>query len=33
MTGVLLVWDLKRPERFLYLLTRPNTTSWLVKGG
>ena len=33
LTGVLLVWDLKRPERFLYLLTRPNTTSWLVKGG
>jgi Fe-S-cluster-containing dehydrogenase component/formate-dependent nitrite reductase membrane component NrfD len=33
VTGVLLVWDLKRPERFLYLLTRPNTSSWLVKGG
>ncbi len=32
-TGVLLVWDLKRPERFYYLLTRPNTDSWLVKGG
>jgi formate-dependent nitrite reductase membrane component NrfD len=33
MTGGLLVWDLRRPERFLLLLTRPNTTSWLVKGG
>jgi Fe-S-cluster-containing dehydrogenase component/formate-dependent nitrite reductase membrane component NrfD len=33
VTGVLLVWDLKRPERFYYLLTRPNTSSWLVKGG
>jgi Fe-S-cluster-containing dehydrogenase component/Ni/Fe-hydrogenase subunit HybB-like protein len=32
-TGVLLVWDLKRPERFYYLFTRPNTGSWLVLGG
>jgi Fe-S-cluster-containing dehydrogenase component/formate-dependent nitrite reductase membrane component NrfD len=32
-TGVLLVWDLKRPERFYYLLTKGNRTSWLVKGG
>jgi formate-dependent nitrite reductase membrane component NrfD len=32
-TGALLVWDLKRPERFLYLLTKANRTSWLVKGG
>jgi len=32
MTGVLLVWDLKRPERFLYLLTKGNSTSWLVRG-
>lgn len=32
-TGVLLVWDLKRPERFLYLFLRPNPTSWLVWGG
>ena len=30
---MLLVWDLKRPERFYYLLTRPQPTSWLVKGG
>ncbi|MGI8577737.1 MAG: 4Fe-4S dicluster domain-containing protein [Nocardioidaceae bacterium] len=33
ITGVLLVWDLKRPERFYYLLTKPNLDSWLVKGG
>jgi formate-dependent nitrite reductase membrane component NrfD len=33
VTGVLLVWDLKRPERFYFLLSRPNTSSWLVKGG
>jgi Fe-S-cluster-containing dehydrogenase component/formate-dependent nitrite reductase membrane component NrfD len=32
-TGALLVWDLKRPERFLYLFLRPNRTSWLVWGG
>jgi Fe-S-cluster-containing dehydrogenase component/formate-dependent nitrite reductase membrane component NrfD len=32
-TGALLVGDLKRPERFYYLLTRPNPGSWLVKGG
>jgi len=31
-TGVLLVWDLKRPERFLYIFTKPNPTSWLVWG-
>jgi len=32
-TLVLLVADLKRPERFLLMLLRPNWTSWLVKGG
>jgi Fe-S-cluster-containing dehydrogenase component len=31
-TTVLLVADLKRPQRFLSLLLRPNTKSWLVKG-
>ena len=31
-TGVLLVGDLKQPGRFLYLLTRSNWSSWLVKG-
>ncbi len=33
VTGGLLVWDLKRPERFYFLLTKPNLSSWLVKGG
>ncbi|HJM72552.1 MAG TPA: NrfD/PsrC family molybdoenzyme membrane anchor subunit, partial [Acidimicrobiales bacterium] len=32
LTGVLLVADLKQPKRFWYLLTRGNSTSWLVKG-
>ena len=32
LTGVLLVWDLKRPDRFLYLLTKGNPDSWLVRG-
>lgn len=32
LTTVLLVADLKRPERFFYLLTRPNPRSWLVRG-
>lgn len=32
LTGVLLVGDLKQPSRFLYILTRPNWTSWLTKG-
>lgn len=32
VTGVLLVWDLKQPKRFLYLLLKPNPTSWLVWG-
>ncbi len=31
-TGALLVGDLKQPKRFLYLITRGNRTSWLVKG-
>nr|MBA3251886.1 polysulfide reductase NrfD [Geodermatophilaceae bacterium] len=31
-TGVLLVWDLKRPERFYFILTRPNPRSWLFWG-
>lgn len=33
LTTGLLVADLKRPERFYYLLTRGNWRSWLVKGG
>ena len=32
VTAGLLVGDLKRPERFYYLLTRSNRRSWLVKG-
>jgi len=32
VTSALLVADLKRPERFFYILTRPNTKSWLVRG-
>ncbi|MGD9531574.1 4Fe-4S dicluster domain-containing protein [Pseudonocardia sp.] len=31
-TGLLLVTDLKRPERFLYIVTRSNFRSWLVLG-
>ena len=33
LTTALLVLDLKRPERFLYLLFKPNRRSWLVWGG
>jgi len=32
ITGVLLIMDLDRPERFLYVMLRPNWNSWLVKG-
>jgi Fe-S-cluster-containing dehydrogenase component/Ni/Fe-hydrogenase subunit HybB-like protein len=32
-TAVLLVWDLEHPERFFYVLTRPQWRSWLVRGG
>ena len=33
VTAVLLVLDLHKPMRFWYLLAKPNTGSWLVKGG
>lgn len=33
ITSFLLIFDLKRPERFYYLLTKPNLKSWLVWGG
>src|SRR5205085_1231940 len=33
LTTFLLVHDLARPMLFFRLLTRPNTRSWLVKGG
>lgn len=32
-TLALLIFDLKRPERFFYMLTKPNFRSWLVLGG
>ena len=32
LTGVLLVADLKRPDRFHYLLTKGQAGSWLVRG-
>jgi formate-dependent nitrite reductase membrane component NrfD len=32
LTTALLVLDLKRPERFLYILLKPNWESWLVRG-
>ncbi|MEZ5282823.1 MAG: 4Fe-4S dicluster domain-containing protein [Acidimicrobiales bacterium] len=32
VTGVLLIADLKRPERFYFLITKGNSSSWLVKG-
>ena len=32
-TGVLLIMDLDRPDRFLSVLLRPQWKSWLVKGG
>lgn len=31
-TGVLLIWDLKRPERALYIFLKSNFRSWLVLG-
>jgi formate-dependent nitrite reductase membrane component NrfD len=33
ITMFLLIVDLKRPGRFLYILTKPNFRSWLVLGG
>ena len=32
LTAILLIVDLKRPDRFFYLLTKPNFRSWLVIG-
>lgn len=32
VTTALLILDLKRPERFLYILMRPNWSSWLTRG-
>ncbi|MGH7412927.1 MAG: 4Fe-4S dicluster domain-containing protein [Candidatus Rokuibacteriota bacterium] len=33
LTTLLLIFDLKRPGRFLYLIFKPNPRSWLVLGG
>lgn len=32
VTGLLLVWDLRQPGRFLWTLTRPQWRSWLTRG-
>jgi formate-dependent nitrite reductase membrane component NrfD len=32
LTAVLLIADLKRPDRFYYILIKPNPRSWLVWG-
>ena len=32
LTGMLLVKDLDKPKRFVYVLLRPNWSSWLVRG-
>jgi Fe-S-cluster-containing dehydrogenase component/formate-dependent nitrite reductase membrane component NrfD len=32
ITGALLVWDLKRPDRFYYLFIKPQWRSWLALG-
>ncbi len=32
ITGALLIADLKQPSRFLFILTKSNTRSWLVRG-
>ncbi|MHC4955790.1 MAG: 4Fe-4S dicluster domain-containing protein [Planctomycetota bacterium] len=33
VTVLLLIGDLHQPSRFFFLLTKPNTKSWLVRGG
>ncbi len=32
LTGILLILDLKQPKRFLYIFTKPQWGSWLVRG-
>jgi Fe-S-cluster-containing dehydrogenase component/formate-dependent nitrite reductase membrane component NrfD len=32
LTGLFLIWDLKRPRRFYYLFTKPQWRSWLTRG-
>jgi len=31
-TGAVLIWDLEHPLRFVYIFTRPQWRSWLVRG-
>jgi len=33
ITGLLLINDLDKPGRFIYVILRPNWSSWLVRGG
>ncbi|MBH15971.1 MAG: 4Fe-4S ferredoxin [Gemmatimonadetes bacterium] len=33
VTGALLIWDLEHPGRFYMIFTRPQWSSWLVRGG
>ena len=33
LTGALLIHDLDKPMRFIYVMLRPNWSSWLVRGG
>ena len=32
LTGLALIWDLEHPERFFYVLIRPQWRSWLARG-
>lgn len=32
LTAAVLIMDLERPERFYYILTRPNWSSWMARG-
>lgn len=32
LTGLLLLWDLEHPRRFVYIFLRPQWRSWLVRG-
>ena len=32
LTGVLLIWDLRQPRRFLWTITKPQWRSWLTRG-
>jgi formate-dependent nitrite reductase membrane component NrfD len=32
LTGLILIWDLEHPLRFVYIFSRPQWRSWLVRG-